>query len=115
MGGLVSYQALLFDPPLEELEPAAPEFDGETLEPDDTPRLSGQLEVVLQALELQEWWSLTELTEFVEQRLGRRVSPTSISARLRDLRKKKFGGHTVDRRNEGNGLFLYRLGKGEPA
>lgn len=33
----------------------------------------------------------------------------SISARLRDLRKPKFGAHTVKREYLGNGLFQYRL------
>jgi hypothetical protein len=33
----------------------------------------------------------------------------SISARLRDLRKPKFGSHTVKREYLGNGLFQYRL------
>ena len=32
----------------------------------------------------------------------------SVSARLRDFRKPRFGGHTVDRRRDGR-LFLYRL------
>lgn len=33
----------------------------------------------------------------------------SISARLRDFRKQKYGGHTVERVGLGNGLFSYRL------
>jgi hypothetical protein len=36
----------------------------------------------------------------------------SISARLRDLRKPQFGGHTVERIRTGEGkrgLFLYRV------
>jgi hypothetical protein len=33
----------------------------------------------------------------------------SISARLRDFRKQKFGGHTLERRNISGGLFEYRL------
>jgi len=33
----------------------------------------------------------------------------SAGARLRDLRKSKFGGHTVDRRSIGDGAFEYRL------
>jgi hypothetical protein len=31
-----------------------------------------------------------------------------VSARLRDFRKVRFGGHTVDRRRDGR-LYLYRL------
>ena len=33
----------------------------------------------------------------------------SVSARLRDLRKPQFGGHTVERRQMINGKFLYRV------
>ena len=35
--------------------------------------------------------------------------PPSISARLRDLRKMRFGGHTVNRRYEGGGLWVYQV------
>ena len=33
----------------------------------------------------------------------------SISARLRDLRKPKFGSHDIQRRYVERGLFVYRL------
>jgi hypothetical protein len=33
----------------------------------------------------------------------------SISARLRDFRKERFGSHQVERRSLGRGLFEYRL------
>lgn len=33
----------------------------------------------------------------------------SVSARLRDLRKARFGGHTVNREYLGNGLYQYQL------
>jgi|GEM_PF-3290259 len=36
-------------------------------------------------------------------------SEASVSARLRDLRKPRFGGHTVERRLVGGGLYAYRL------
>lgn len=32
----------------------------------------------------------------------------SISARLRDLRKPKYGGHTIEKKNMGGGLYAYR-------
>lgn len=34
---------------------------------------------------------------------------TSVSARLRDFRKDKFGGHTVEREYMHDGLWKYRL------
>lgn len=33
----------------------------------------------------------------------------SISARLRDLRKEKFGGYLVERKYHGDGLWAYRV------
>ena len=36
-------------------------------------------------------------------------SESSVSARLRDLRKPQYGGHTVERRSAGKGLFEYRM------
>lgn len=35
--------------------------------------------------------------------------PASISAQLRHMRKKRFGGHTVDKRYLGSGLYEYQL------
>lgn len=49
------------------------------------------------------WWTL----EAISERTG---SPqASVSARLRDLRKQRFGGHTVEREYVSRGLFHYRL------
>lgn len=82
-------------------------FDGDTYEPThDHARLRGQLLIVFNLMSDQEWRTLNEIVEktgFPEQ---------SISSRLRDLRKEKFGGHTVERRPRGErdfGLFEYRL------
>lgn len=33
----------------------------------------------------------------------------SVSARLRDLRKDEFGGHTVERRRKTDSIYVYRL------
>jgi hypothetical protein len=54
------------------------------------------------------WRTLSE----IEKVLGVGHSQAGISARLRDFRKEKFGGHTVERRRRGNaakGLHEYRL------
>lgn len=37
------------------------------------------------------------------------VREASVSARLRDLRKPEFGGHTVERQRMPNGHFVYRM------
>lgn len=36
-------------------------------------------------------------------------SEAGVSARLRDMRKERFGGHTVERMRGASGLWFYRL------
>ncbi len=82
-------------------------FEGQTFNPghDDT-RLGTQLERVKGLMSDTSWRTLSEIRS---QTGG---SEAGISARLRDLRKTKFGGHTVLRRRRGvpsRGLWEYRL------
>ena len=87
-----------------------PDFDGETYERSrDYPRLSGQLAAVLSVMSDNNWRTLEAIAERVSLVTGRGVTTQSVSARLRDLRKVKFGGRTVERKSAGGGLFLYRL------
>jgi hypothetical protein len=81
-----------------------PDFDGKTYERDeDHGRLARQLNMVRAIMRDGKWHTLGEISE----RVG---SPeASISARLRDLRKPKFGGLTVDRQRRAKGLFEYRV------
>ncbi len=80
-------------------------FDGATFEPElDGERLSGQLERVRAAMLDGAWRSLAELAA----RTG--APEASVSSRLRDLRKARFGAHIVERRRRGPGLFEYRMG-----
>ena len=82
-------------------------FDGETYEPDkDFVRLTGQLGRVYEFMRDARWHTIPEIS------VGAEGSEASVSARLRDLRKKKFGSHTVERRRRGegrSGFFEYRL------
>jgi hypothetical protein len=82
-------------------------FDGVTIVPEfDRIRLGKQLRRVLQCLLIGDWLTLAEI------RHRTRDPEASISARIRDLRKPKFGGHTIDRRRRGepsDGLWEYRL------
>lgn len=81
-------------------------FDGKTFDMKrDGARLTGQLERVEKALSDHAWWTLSEL---VDECGG---SEAAVSARLRDLRKPRFGGRTVDRRYLAGGLWEYRLRK----
>jgi len=86
-------------------------FDGQTYDPAlDQKRLMSQLEAVLYLLGDGRWWTVPELTRSVARLVGRTVSDSSTTARLRDLRKPKFGGHLVQsRRRNAGGSFEYRL------
>lgn len=81
-------------------------FDGRTMDedPDAPRRLSGQMLRVVQAMADGRWRTLAELTAIVKP-----ATEASVSARLRDLRKPKFGAHQVDRRLVEPGLYEYRV------
>lgn len=86
-------------------------FDGaETYEEErDGKRLGAQLERV-KALMLVNGYptGYHTLRDIAYRTCG---SEASVSARLRDLRKKKYGGYTVLRRYEADGLWSYRVSK----
>ena len=88
-----------------------PKFDGSTIDPThDTARLTAQLARVRNVmLGDREWRTLLEIAVLVG------APESSVSARLRDLRKPKFGGWTVERRRRGDpklGLHEYRVSSG---
>lgn len=79
------------------------DFDGETYNRKlDQTRLARQLANVYRLMHDQQWRTLYE----IEQALG--IPTQSASARIRDLRKPKFGSHTVERQRR-EGTFWYRL------
>lgn len=91
-----------------------PLFDGASYVPAyDAERLVTQLQKVYFALNIRDranrdtyWWTIPMLT----QNCG--GSGAGISARIRDLRKRKHGAHTILRRRKGDphaGLFEYKL------
>ena len=85
------------------------DFDGETYERDkDQVRLSRQGQVVYNVMRDGKWRTLSYLNRLTGE------PEASISARLRDLRKEKFGGFDVQRRriNDG-GLYEYRVLRGQ--
>jgi hypothetical protein len=86
-----------------------PLFDGRTYNAErDGQRLSTQLEAVRRILSDGRWWTLDEIRGFLHQR-GIDANDSSISARVRDLRKPKFGAHDVQRRFIHRGLWAYRM------
>jgi hypothetical protein len=82
------------------------EFDGKTYVNDlDQQRLSGQLLAVHSLMSDHQWRTLAEIVCL----LGK-GSETGVSARLRDLRKPRFGSLTVEsRRRQPGGLWEYRI------
>lgn len=84
--------------------PASVAFDGATYEPDkDHKRLRGQLLRVFKLMKDGKWRTL----EGIKVEIGGCI--TSVSARLRDLRKEQYGGHEIERERVSGGLFKYRL------
>lgn len=91
----------------DELVPGAhddADFAGADYQPErDRDRLAGQIRRVFDLMADGNWRTLNAIAAFTGD------PPPSVSAQLRHLRKAKFGGHRVDRRHVGHGLYEYRL------
>ena len=86
------------------LESLTLRFDGGTYEPDrDHPRLSRQHLLVWNLMADGAWRTLREISDATG------CPEASVSARLRDMRKWRFGGHTVNREYASDGLHRYQL------
>ena len=83
------------------------EFDGVTYNHKfDYARLNKQAQNVYRLMCDGKWRTLQEISDAVK------APQASVSARLRDLRKPKFGGFLVNRRARGmreKGLFEYQV------
>jgi DNA-binding transcriptional regulator GbsR (MarR family) len=88
-------------------ELSTPRFDGQTyIHKFDHNRLTGQLSDVYAVMADGRWRTLDEINGETGH------THQSISARLRDLRKEKFGSYTVSRRRRGDpkhGVHEYRV------
>ncbi len=79
-------------------------FDGaDVIHERDSPRLTTQLDVIRTKMMDGQWWNVDEL------RIATGYPSTSISAQIRNLRKPRMGGWTVERRHVGDGLYEFRL------
>lgn len=80
------------------------DFDGETYDHDrDCDRLNAQCLRVWNVMRDHAWHTLPGIS-------AKTGDPeASISARLRDFRKPRFGGYIVERRYVADGLWEYRL------
>lgn len=98
--------------PAHQLTLADAQPEGGTYEPSlDRSRLGAQAQRVLDLMADGRWRSLQEIA------LATSDPQASVSARLRDLRKPAFGGHTIDRRHRGDpklGIYEYRLEPRQP-
>lgn len=78
--------------------------DGQTFDHKrDGARLNKQAQDVFNLLANGQWYTLDQISYCTNH------PQASVSARLRDLRKPKFGGFTVEKRNLGKGTWIYRL------
>ena len=82
-----------------------------TYEREDRERLGAQLEAVrLYMLASGDWKTLAE----IDLAFAGRYPQASISARLRDLRRKGYEVARRHRRGSGRGTFEYRVAKAVP-
>lgn len=80
------------------------DFEGSTYAPDvDRLRLASAQARVLALMADGEWRTLAEIA------VGARTSEAGASARLRDLRKARYGKQTVERERLKCGRWRYRL------
>jgi len=79
-------------------------FDGATYNhARDSARLADQTLLVFSLMKDGKYRTLRSIAEETG------APEASVSARLRDLRKPRFGGHTVNREYLGLGLYQYQL------
>ena len=81
-------------------------FDGCTYDPArDHDRLAKQLGRVYDYMSDGLWHSLAQISRFTGD------PEASVSARLRDLKKPRFGGYNIDHKHVKDGLWVYRMWK----
>jgi len=84
--------------------PLRPRFNGSDYDPErDDPRLTGQLLRIVNCMKDGHWRGLVAIA------CATGDPPASISAQLRHLRKERFGGHTVNKKHLGDGMYTYQL------
>ncbi len=79
-------------------------FDGATYDHGrDSSRLGDQMAAVFDLMKDGQPRTLAQISSIVS------APEASVSARLRDLRKPRFGGYQIDREHISRGLFRYRM------
>lgn len=88
------------------------DFDGDTIVPErDNTRLHPQLVAVLSKFlhEANQWLMLPFIIMDVQRMTGTNAGAAAITARIRDLRKAKFGGYHIESRYVTRGVWAYRM------
>ncbi|HDK41282.1 MAG TPA: hypothetical protein ENH31_02895 [Nitrospirae bacterium] len=97
----------LFQHAKEKAEQRTPRFDGRASNPVyDQARLAGQVQRIYNLMLDGRYRTLDEISKETGD------PEASVSAQLRNLRKPRFGGHTVNKRHRGDrkdGLWEYQL------
>lgn len=79
-------------------------FDGDDyIHERDAERLTTQLDKVRGFMLDRQWRTLREIA------IATGAPEASVSAQIRNLRKKRFGSYYIARRHVGGGLYEYRL------
>lgn len=79
-------------------------FDGADINPHrDNKRLGQQMERIKEYMSDGQWRKLSEISKACN------APEASASAQIRNLKKQKFGGHEVNRRHLGYGLYEYQI------
>lgn len=87
-----------------------PQFDGKTYDPAlDEDRLRTQLGRVYELMLDGDWYQLSWIKNLIDYSYLTNCSEAGISARIRDLRKPKFGNYVIERRRVEGGLWEYRM------
>jgi hypothetical protein len=99
----MSYASTFFDIPAP-VQKLSGDRDGETFNRKrDLVRLNEQQLRIYDVMKDGRWHTLRDVSDATGD------PETSVSARLRDLRKPKFGGFTVEREHVIGGLWRYRM------
>jgi hypothetical protein len=86
-----------------------PLFDGRTYDAArDGKRLVSQLDAVCQVMKDGRWRTVAEIHHELTK-WGIQATETSISSRIRDLRKAKFGAYEISARCIERGLWAFRM------
>ena len=82
-------------------------FDGsDVVKKLDNPRLEKGITRIFNYMKGERWLTLETISESTS------IGESSVSAQLRNMRKDRFGGHTIEKRRKGertSGLWEYKL------